>query len=118
MRSRVVETALSARMAAAGLDWLVPDWPAAARICALSTTRNARAGAAFDVARDQPWFASARAELMRWLPAEPIWLAQEHGTAICDADQVRARGMSDLPVADGAVARVAGVVCAVRSADC
>src|SRR5271167_777319 len=114
----MVESALSARVAAAGLDWIVPDWPAAARICALSTTRNGRAGAAFDMARDQPQFASARDELMRWLPAEPVWLAQVHGTAICDADQARARGQSDLPRADGSVARVAGVVCAVRSADC
>jgi YfiH family protein len=114
----VVESALGAGVVAAGLDWIVPDWPAATRICALSTTRNGRAGAAFDAARDQPPFASAREELMRWLPAEPIWLAQVHGTAICDADQARVRAASDLPVADAAVARVPGVVCVVRSADC
>ena len=64
----MVETALSVRVADAGLDWIVPDWPAAAQVCALSTTRNGRAGAAFDAARDQPPFASAREELMRWLP--------------------------------------------------
>src|SRR5208283_1684921 len=98
----MVERALSARVEAAGLDWIVPDWPAPARICALSTTRNGREGAAFDVARDQAPFASAREELMRWLPAEPVWLTQVHGT----------------PIADAAVARVAGVVCVVRSADC
>jgi len=114
----MVERALSARVEAAGLDWIVPDWPAPARICALSTTRNGREGAAFDVARDQAPFASAREELMRWLPAEPVWLTQVHGTAVCDADQVRQRGPSGMPIADAAVARVAGVVCVVRSADC
>lgn len=114
----MVESALSARIAAAGLDWIVPDWPVAARIRALSTTRNGRAGTAFDVARDQTPFASAREELLRWLPAEPVWLAQVHGTATCDADQARAREASDLPVADASVARVAGGVCAVRCADC
>jgi YfiH family protein len=114
----VLDSALSARLAAAELDWIVPDWPAPAGIRALSTTRNGRAGASFDVARDQPAFDAARDELMRWLPAAPIWLTQVHGTAICDADQARAAASSGPPVADGAVARVSGVVCAVRSADC
>ena len=114
----MLDSALSARLAAAGLDWIVPDWPAPAGIRALSTTRNGRAGASFDAARDRPRFDAARDELMHWLPAAPIWLAQVHGAAICDADQARAGARSGPPVADGAVARVSGVVCAVRSADC
>ncbi len=112
------DRALSARLAAAGLDWIVPEWPAPVGIQALSTTRNGRAGASFDVARNAPPFDAAREELTRWLPAEPIWLAQAHGTTICDADQARAGVKSGPAVADAAVARVAGVVCAVRSADC
>ena len=110
-------SALATRVAAAGLDWIVPDWPVPARICALSTTRNGRAGAAFDPAPGHR-FEIALRELRRFVPADPVWLAQEHGIAICDADAARAIGRADAPVADGAVARVTGTVCAVFSADC
>lgn len=111
-------SALAARIAAAELDWIVPDWPAPAQVCALSTTRNGRAGARFDLAPDDPRFETARSELLRWLPAEPVWLAQVHGAAICDADAAAAGGQPDSPVADAVVARGTGTVCAVRSADC
>ena len=60
------------------------------RVRALSTTRNGRAGASFDLARGQPRSNAARAELRRWLPADPVWLTQVHGAAICDADAARA----------------------------
>ncbi|TMI10449.1 MAG: peptidoglycan editing factor PgeF [Betaproteobacteria bacterium] len=109
---------LGARVAAAGLDWIVPDWPAPPRVCALSTTRNARAGQKFDLTRSDPQFETARSELRRWLPAEPIWLAQVHGTAICDADAVSALRSRGLPEGDGALARAPNTVCAVHSADC
>lgn len=109
---------LAARVAAAGLDWIVPDWPAPVRICALSTTRNGRAGAGFDLARNHLQVDTAQSELRRWLPADPLWLSQVHGAAICDADEVSAVRRSDPPVADGVVARAIGTVCAVRSADC
>jgi YfiH family protein len=111
-------SSLRARVAAAGLDWIVPDWPAPPQVCALSTTRNARAGETFDLTRSDPQFETAHSELRRWLPADPIWLAQAHGIAICDADAVRALGSRDLPEADGAVARAPNTVCAVHSADC
>lgn len=110
-------SSLSARLAAAGLDWIVPDWPAAPQVYALSTTRNAAAGAKFDL-RSDPAFGTARSELRRWLPADPIWLAQVHGVAICDADAMSALRSLDLPEADGAVARAPNTVCAVHSADC
>ena len=106
---------LSARLAAAGLDWIVPEWPAAAQVCALSTTRHA--------ALDLPWrnerADTAQPQLRKWLPSDPVWLAQVHGTTICDADKVRARGQQDpRPKADGAVARAPNTVCAVLCADC
>jgi polyphenol oxidase len=118
MSERDASGALAARVAAAGLDWLVPDWPAPARVCALSTTRNGRAGSRFDLARGHPQCESARSELRRWLPADPVWLAQVHGAAICDADAASVRAGSEPPAADAAVARTAGIVCAVQCADC
>lgn len=111
-------TALAARVADAGLDWLVPDWPAPTRVCALSTTRNGCGGARFDLARARPQGEASRSELRRWLPADPVWLAQVHGASICDAATASGGSQSLPPVADGALARVAGVVCAVQSADC
>jgi YfiH family protein len=111
-------SSLGERLAAAGLDWIVPDWPAPPQVCALSTTRNAAAGAKFDLTRSDPAFETACSELRRWLPADPIWLAQVHGIAICDADAESALRSRDLPEADGAVARAPNTVCAVHSADC
>jgi YfiH family protein len=100
---------LAARLAAAGLDWVVPDWPAPPCVRALSTTR--------DPSRRALSTDAARTELRRWLPADPVWLAQVHGTAICDADAVLAQSPPP-PRADGVVARRADTVCAVESADC
>jgi purine-nucleoside/S-methyl-5'-thioadenosine phosphorylase / adenosine deaminase len=105
---------LAARFAAAGLDWIVPEWPAPPQVYALTTTRHAALGL--------PWLSereTAQPELRRWLPDDPVWLAQVHGTSICDADAERARGRSELrPQADGAFARTPTTVCAVLCADC
>ena len=116
--SHAAPGALAAGLRAAGLDWIVPDWPAPARVRALSTTRNGRAGASFDLSRDHPAFARAQSELRHWLPADPVWLRQVHGAAICDADRASSLGGDQALVADGAVARLEGTVCAVRCADC
>ena len=101
--------------------WIVPDWPAPRGVRALITTRaggvsrGAYAGlnlgmrsgdAAEDVMRN-------RAELKQWLPAEPLWLRQVHGTTVVEAD-----GMEGSPEADAAVARRPGTVCATLTADC
>ncbi len=118
MSAQGPRSALAAQLAAAGLDWIVPEWPAPQRVCALSTTRHGRVGVAFDLARSHPQAAAARAELRRWLPAAPLWLAQVHGAAICDADATSAREGAPPPEADAAVARGTGIVCAVRTADC
>jgi YfiH family protein len=106
---------LSARLAAAELDWIVPEWPAPPQVRALSTTRRA----ALDLPSRNGRADSAQPELRTWLPAEPVWLAQVHGTTICDADAIRARGRQELrPKADGAFARAPNTVCAVVCADC
>ena len=51
--------------------------------------------------------------LRRFLPAEPVWLRQVHGTAIADLD-----AGYDGSAADGSVTRTPGIVCAVLTADC
>lgn len=118
MSCRPAPGALAARVAEAGLDWIVPDWPAPPRVCALSTTRNGRAGASFDLSRDHPQLQQALSELREWLPSDPLWLKQVHGATICDADAAKLQGNQEAPVADGAVARASGTVCAVQCADC
>lgn len=71
---------------------IVPDWPAPAQVRALVRTRGEG---------DPP------------LPAAPAWLTQVHGTQVVDA-----RHAGGEPQADAAYARDAGVVCAVKAADC
>ncbi|HXX86429.1 MAG TPA: peptidoglycan editing factor PgeF [Casimicrobiaceae bacterium] len=108
------DAAMSAMLAAAGLDWIVPDWHVPANVHAVSTTRRGAAGREMDFSPRGADIGAARSTLRSLLPAEPRWLSQEHGRTIvsADADQPRA------PQADGAVARVAGRVCAVLTADC
>lgn len=92
---------LALRFAAAGLDWIVPAWPAPASVHAFVTTRNgtSRPG--------------------EFLPSPPRWLEQVHGAG---ATAITARAIrSDTagpPRADAAVTRDANVVLAVRAADC
>ncbi len=101
--------------------WIVPDWPAPASVRALITTRagGASRGAyaglnlglrSGDDARD---VARNRANLRQWLPAEPLWLRQVHGTTVVEADTVERD-----PEADAALARRPGRVCAALTADC
>ena len=103
---------LAAALAAQGLDWIVPQWPAPLRVHALSTTRSGAAGQRLDFAPSHAG-AAARESLHRFLPNEPAWLTQVHGIAIADLDAVR-----DGSVADGAITRTPGTVCAVVTADC
>jgi YfiH family protein len=107
---------LAARLSAAGLDWIVPDWPAPRRVCALSTTRTSTAMSGFASSSDPQLGDPAQIELRQWLPADPVRLDQVHGTTICDADALRVR--SPRPRADGALTRTIDTVCAVQSADC
>jgi YfiH family protein len=104
-----VATALSAQ----GLDWIVPEWPAPPRVHALSTTRNGEAGRTTDFAPSRRNVAGARELLRRFVPDEPVWLRQVHGTAIADLDASYS-GFD----ADGSVTRTPGIVCAVLTADC
>ena len=104
---------MATALAAQGLDWIVPVWPAPSRVHAFSTTRNGVAGRAISFAPSAPDVASARELLRRLVPDEPVWLRQVHGTAIANLD-----ALYDGFAADGAVTRTPGTVCAVLTADC
>ena len=103
--------------------WIVPDWPAAAHVRAVSTTRKggvsqgcyASMNPADHVGDDPLAVAENRQRLQQRLelPAEPRWLQQVHGTT-----PVNAIESSPAPVADASWSQQAGVVCAVLTADC
>jgi YfiH family protein len=109
---------LSQKFTDAALDWLVPDWPAPSNVQAFSTTRHGRHNASFDLGETSADLEIARGELRRWLPSQPTWLQQVHGTAVHVAGGEPATPAVDQPCADATVTRVPDVVCAVRSADC
>src|SRR4051812_19370695 len=79
-----------------------PDWPAPTNVQALVTTK--RMG---DMARE------GRERLRAFVPSEPSWLKQVHGTSIIELD-----GEIAHREADGALSRQSGLVCAVMTADC
>jgi polyphenol oxidase len=102
----------------------VPQWPAPRNVRALITTRNGGVStgpyASFNLGAgsgdDAAAVAQNRARLRRFLPGDPVWLRQVHGTAVADADAHA--GSAAAVEADAAFARGAGVVCAVLAADC
>jgi YfiH family protein len=102
-------------------NFILPDWPAPPGVRALVTTRCGGASRApwhsfnlgAHVGDDPLAVAANRALLRRELPAEPVWLAQVHGTQCVDA----AITAADTP-ADASISRHRGVVCAVLTADC
>lgn len=101
--------------------WIVPDWPAPARVRALSTTRAGGVSVApYDslnlgthVGDDPANVAANRAQVRRIVPSEPAWLNQVHGTVVVDAASV-----AGVPDADASVSRTPGAVCVVMTADC
>lgn len=106
-----------------GIDALClsADWPAPPRVRTLATTRRGGVSAApyaslnlgTHVGDDPARVADNRALLRELLPAEPAWLNQVHGTRVVDA-----AAAGDTPDADASVARDAGAVCVVMTADC
>jgi YfiH family protein len=106
--------------------WLVPDWPAPARVRALSTFRwggqsagrYASLNLGDHVGDSTAAVAANRKHLMRAaaLAAEPTWLRQVHGTAAANLDELPVSALP--PAADAAYTRRAGPICAVLTADC
>ena len=79
-----------------------PDWDAPRGVRALVTTRDFG-----DLSVHE-----TRGKLRALLPAEPAWLKQVHGKRVVEAPH------SGTVEADASIARSAGVVCTVQSADC
>lgn len=102
-------------------EWLIPDWPAPAKVRGFMTTRHGGVSLppydslnpASHVGDDPLSVAENRAILRRHLPAEPLWLTQVHGDRVAEAG-VDAEGAE----ADASVARMPSRVCAVLTADC
>ena len=102
---------------------IYPDWPAPARVMAVTTTRQGGVSAApFDTLNlaghvgDRAEAVRHNRELLRQrlrLPAEPLWLEQVHGRGVVACDSA-----AGLPTADAGYTRARGVVCAVLTADC
>ncbi len=100
-----------------------PEWPAGARIRALTTTRSGGVSvgpyASLNLAThvgDEPATVQYNRRLLEeylGLPAAPQWLEQVHGI-----DVITATAGGEPVQADGSVARRPGLVCAVLTADC
>lgn len=105
------------------LEWIEADWPAPPRVRALTTTRSGgvsrgpHAGLNLgDHVGDQPRAVRQNRALLQrqlGLPAQPLWLKQEHGCEV-----VRVEGGPGGCAADAAVTGEPGQVCAVLTADC
>jgi len=102
-------------------DWIVPDWPVPARVRAMITTRNGGASegpyASMNLGLrvdDDPVTVRANRRLLKnFLPAEPKWLNQVHGTTVVDAETV-----IDPVQADASMTKTPGCVSVVMVADC
>src|SRR5882724_8208499 len=95
-------------------DWIVPDWPVPERVRSLITTRNGGGSsgpyASMNLGlrvNDDPAVVDANRRLLKiFLPAEPKWLNQVHGTTVVDAESI-----ADPVEADASVATSPGCVC-------
>jgi polyphenol oxidase len=104
------------------MNWLKPDWPLPLHIHAAVTLREggvSQGGYASlnpaDHVGDAPEAVAGNRRIICKqlnLPNEPVWLQQVHGIHVARAD-----APDGLP-ADASVARQAGTVCAVLTADC
>lgn len=103
---------------------IIPEWPAAAGVSAVTTTRQeggvsagvyADFNLAMHVGDDVDAVQHNRAQLCQTLrlPADPVWLEQVHGDVVIDAADCEST-----PVADASFSFQRGVVCAVLTADC
>jgi YfiH family protein len=117
-------TTMTTTASEAAASWFVPDWPAPASVHSLVTTRAggvsrgayASLNLGAHVGDDESAVRENRARLRAQLGSGPYWLEQVHGVAVVEAKPASADAA---PVqADAALAREAGAVCAVLTADC
>jgi YfiH family protein len=142
------EPARAKSMISAESQLITPDWPAPPGVRAAFTLRTGGISVApYDSLNlgsrvgDSPEAVAENRRRVRKklrLPAEPVWLEQVHGTVVVElgasaAVRVNAAGPSDVamdgtvvgclepgivPTGDAAVTWGAGLVCAIRVADC
>lgn len=103
--------------------FLIPDWPAPARVRAVMTTRAGGVSlgpyASFNLGRscgdDLESVLENRRRLSRTLvlPSDPCWLKQVHGSRV-----VRLPEHEPTPEADASFTTQTGAVCVVQAADC
>ena len=104
-------------------DWIRPDWPAPARVRAVSTTRAGGVSlgvyASLNLGAHVGDTAAAVEENRRrlcttlGLRQEPVWLKQVHGKQVLQLGAETGGG-----TADAALSREPGRVCAIMTADC
>lgn len=104
-------------------DFITADWPAPARIRAISTLRSGGVSeppyGTFNLGQHVGDRVASVAENRRRLrqrlalPSDPLWLNQVHGV-----DVVLAAGAQTRPCADACIVETAGTVAAVLTADC
>lgn len=111
------------------VGWITPDWPAPPNVRALSTLRHGGVSAARyaslnlgDHVGDEPASVAEnrrRLAAAAYLPAQPQWLTQVHGSHVVDLDVAP---LVDVPgplgAADACFARQPRRVCAILTADC
>ena len=103
------------------LSFITPSWPVPENVKCLSTTRMDGVSIApysslnlgVHVGDELGDVRQNRALLREYLPAEPLWLNQVHGTDVAQA--LRYQGVCD---ADASVANGIHQVCTVMTADC
>ena len=103
------------------LPLIIPDWPVPRNVKALQTTRiggvsqspYASLNLGAHVNDDPLAVASNRQLLSSFLPTEPVWMNQVHGTRVLDA--ARSACLED---ADASFSKITNVVCVTMTADC
>jgi len=103
--------------------WCAPDWPLPAGVKALQSMRQgglsegvyAANNLGMHVGDNPEHVAANRQRLRQYLPDEPFWLNQVHGTTVLNVD---AAASGQLHRADAAISRQTGKVCVVMTADC
>jgi YfiH family protein len=101
-------------------DWLMPQWPAPAKVKTCVTTLSGGVSAMpFDslnlgehVGDDPQAVAKNRQRLVSLLGCKPAWLQQVHGVAVAEANPAL------VLEADASWTSTAGIACTVMTADC
>lgn len=103
------------------LDFIMPNWPAPASVKAIQTTRlGGFSQAPFNTlnlgahVHDYPVTVAKNRQLLhQFVPSEPVWLNQVHGTKVVDAALTRC-----VEDADASFTKQSNIVCVTMTADC